>query len=247
MNKTSVLQLQAIQAAKNGNWEAALEKNQELLEINPNDIGALNRSAIAYLQLGKLKEAKTALEFVLTLDKSNQIARKHLTNIKDKKKAKKPSFSSEQFIEEPGVTKIVELHRLASKNLLQDLDVGQPCTLVPKNRYISVETTDGEYVGALPEDLSYRLTKLIKRGNTYECFIHSANDKECHLYIKETSRSKKNEHINSFPLNRTAIAAINDVDERFLLEENIPVAIVSTDEDQERTIDEIDSNNEDED
>lgn len=246
MNKTHLLQLQAIQAAKSGDWEVAIAKNQELVELNPDDIGALNRLATSCLQVGKIDEARVALERVLELDKSNQIARKHLANINENKKAKKPSFSSEQFIEEPGVTKIVELHRLANKATLHDLQVGQSCKLVTKNRYISVETQDNEYIGALPEDLSYRLTRLMNRGNTYDCLIHSANEKECHLYIKETFRSKKNENINSFPLNRTAIAAINDVDERFLLEENIPVSIINTDEDTEKTIEDIDSSQDDE-
>jgi tetratricopeptide (TPR) repeat protein len=246
MNKTSLLQLQAIQAAKNGNWELALTKNSELISKNPSDIGALNRSAIAYLQLGKTIEAIKMLEKVLEIDKSNQIAKKHLADIKGKKRTKKPSFSTEQFIEEPGVTKIVELHRLANKSILQDLDVGQRCSLIPKNRYISVETSNGEHIGALPEDLSYRLTKLIKRGNIYECFVHSASEKECLVYIKEVVRSKKNEYINSFPLNRTSVAAINDVDERFLLEENIPVTIINTDDDTEKSIDDIDSSEEDE-
>jgi len=246
MNKTHLLQLQAIQAAKVADWETAIQKNRELVDINPNNIGALNRLATSCLQVDMVEEAKTALEKVIELDKSNQIARKHLLNIKEHKKAKKPSFSSEQFIEEPGVTKIVELHRLANKATLHDLQVGQLCTLITKNRYISVETAENEYIGALPEDLSYRLTKLINRGNKYDCLIHSANEKECHLYIKETFRSKKNENINSFPLNRTAIAAINDVDERFLLEDNIPVSIINTDEDTEKTIDDIDSNQDEE-
>lgn len=241
MNKINILQLQAIQAAKNNEWDLALRKNQEILSINPRDIGALNRSAIAHLQIGDSKEAKKCLETVLSIDKSNIIAKKHLHNIKTQRGTRKLNFTSEQFIEEPGVTKIIELHRLANKAVLHTLDVGQPCQLVPKNRYISVETAEGEYIGALPEDLSYRLTKLIKRGNKYECFIHSSNEKDCHLYIKEIFRSKKNEHINSFPLNRTSIAAINDVDERFLLEENIPVSIVSTDEDTEQSIDDVDS------
>ena len=71
MNKNSVLQLQAIQAAKNGDWETALNKNQELLSLNQSDIGALNRSAIAHLQLNQEKEAKKLLETVISLDKSN--------------------------------------------------------------------------------------------------------------------------------------------------------------------------------
>lgn len=241
MNKTNLLALQAVAAAKRGDWPAAIEKNQQLLDINSKDLGAYNRLGTALLQQGEVNRAKTAFKAVLDIDSSNQIARKHLQGINSKQTAKKPSFSSEQFIEEPGTTKIVELHRLANKSLLNNLCVGQTCLLVCKNRYISVETSEGEYIGALPEDLSYRLSKLMKRANRYEALVHSANEKECHIYIKEVFRSKKNESINSFPLNRTNLSAINDVDERFLLEDNIPVAIVNTDEDSERSLDDVDT------
>lgn len=245
MNKQNLLQLQAVQAAKKLNWEAAITHNQSILDINPEDVGALNRLGVAYLQSKQPKQAKKAFETALEVDGSNQIAKKHLASIKSKKSTKTPLFSKEHFIEEPGTTKIVELHRLASKSLLESLSVSQPCSVKPKNRFLSIETEDQEYIGALPEDLSFRLTKLMKRGNTYDCYIYSATPKSCKVYIKESTRSKKNENINSFPISKngagTSISAINDVDERFLLEKNIPVEIVSTDKDEEKTLKDIDT------
>jgi len=240
MNKQNTLQMQAVKAAKNQDWQAAVDFNKQLLSLNERDIGALNRLGAAYLQLKEAKKAKKAFESVLEFDKSNKIARKQLANIKDKK-VKKPSFSKEHFIEEPGTTKIVELHRIADKKTLEKLDAGQQCSLQPKNRFISVETEDGNYIGALPEDLSFRLTQLIKRGNKYSAMVHTADAKECVVYIREIYRSAKNENINSFPTNKTAITAINDIDERFLLEDNIPVDVVSTDEDTQKTLDDIET------
>jgi len=96
-------------------------------------------------------------------------------------------------------------------------------------------------VGTLPEDLSFRLTKLINRGNKYDCFIHSISVKSCqvHTYIKEVVRSKRNTNILSFPANKDNIATINDIDEKFLLEDNVPMEIVSTDTDNELMIENI--------
>lgn len=244
MNKLTRLQQQAVNAAKRLDWQAAIEINSSLLELNPKDLGALNRLGVAFIQNGQAAQAKATFEQVIALDKSNSIAIKHMTGIATNQTMKAPSFTSEQFIEEPGTTKIVELHRLANKNVLFNLSIGQPCSLVPKNRYLSIETQGNEYVGALPEDLSFRLTKLIKRGNEYECFVYSTTEKSCSVYLKEAVRSAKNSDLNSFPQSKTALTAINDVDESFLLEDNIPVEIVETDNDQERTLDDIETEDE---
>jgi tetratricopeptide (TPR) repeat protein len=215
MNKLNTLQMRAIKAAKDLNWDEAVSVNLEIIEANPDDIGALNRLGLAYMQQGSQTKAKTHFTRVLELDNSNSIAKKHLESIKHKKVHKQPLFSREQFIEEPGTTKIIELHRLASKTVLDDLPVGLVCQLKLKGRYISVEADQVGYIGALPEDLSFRLAKLIKRGNEYNCFVYSANPKSCKVYIKEEKRSKQNENINSFPLSKNSMnnmSDINDVD-----------------------------------
>ncbi len=234
MNKKTTLQLQAIQAAKNNDWHKAAEYNQALINLDELDISAYNRLGVAYLQLCDKKKAKDVFQKVMEIDKSNAIARKHLYRLSHNQNIAIPTFCTDQFIEEPGKTKTVDLHRLASKNVLSEIVVGSEATLVPKNRYISVEV-NGIYVGALPEDLSFRLTKLINTGNEYSCRIRSVSGCSCAVFLRETKRSKRNEHTNSFPLSKTQLATINDIDDIFL-EDDIPIQVVETDNDVEKTL-----------
>lgn len=229
MKKKALLQHQAIQAAKLQDWPTAITCNQSIVELDCRDISALNRLALAHLQTGNTHKAQQLFAEVLTIDKSNVIAQKQLEKIKKKQLITVPSFTNGSFIEDPGKTKTINLHRLASKTTLEQLKVGSECELVPKSRYISVEIED-QYIGALPEDLSYRLTKLIKSGNKYGCHIRSVNGLSCSIFLRETVRSKRNQFVNSFPVSKSA-AVSSELDDMFLLDEDIPVQIVDTDND----------------
>lgn len=244
MTPLSKLRTQAISAAKKGNWDHAVTLNTEILEQAPQDVQALNRLGMAYIQMSKLKEAKATFKQVLEFDKQNTIARKQLDRISKKTMHTLPSFSRNHFIEEPGKTKIVELHRLAGKQVLDNLAVGQSCILKVKKRYISVETEDGQHVGALPEDISFRLTKLMETGNTYHCSIQTCSGNQCLVYLKELSRSARNSDIHSFPLNKQSAAQM-DVDERMLLDEfeeaGYSTSVESTDTDNDEPDEEDDS------
>ncbi len=237
--------MQAIQAAKNQEWQKALDYNTQIIEIDNKDIAAFNRLGLAQLQLGGKKQAIEAFQSALGIDKSNNIANKHLKALKKNQNIKVPAFSTSNFIEEPGKTKTVELHRLACKDLLNELNVGTLCQLVPKNRYISIEA-NSKYIGALPEDLSFRLTKLIKTGNDYICQVRSVSSCNCVVFLKETKRSKRNQNINSFPLVKTKITTINDVDDTFL-KDDVPVQIVETDNDNQQNFEFVINNIDDED
>lgn len=241
MSQILRLQQQAINAAKRQEWELACQANQDLLELKPNDVNALNRLGATYLQLGKSRKAQQAFKQVLEIDSSNKLATKHLQRIKEKQITALPSFSRESFIQEPGKTKSIELYRLADKNVLKNISVGQECTLQPKNRYISVKVND-TYIGALPEDLSFRLAKLIKSGNTYSCRIRSCNGVECIVHLRELERSAKNKDVASFANNQanTTSVTVNEVDES-MIEKDIPVEIVDTDTDTEKTLDDVSS------
>lgn len=57
----SALEQQAIQAAKNQDWQSAITYNTQIVEMNPEDVGALIRLGVAYAQLGDNKEAKNSL------------------------------------------------------------------------------------------------------------------------------------------------------------------------------------------
>lgn len=230
----SKLRAQAISAAKGGDWNTAIEANQQILQETPTDINALNRLGLACLQIGDTDQAKESFKKTLQLDKTNNIAKKQLERIAAKQAAVAPSFTRDYFIEEPGRTKIVELHRLAGKQVLDRLASGQSCNLVLKKRFISIETDNGTYIGALPEDLSFRLSKLVTSGNTYSCRVHSTTNNLCSVYLKEQTRSKKNEDIHSFPLNKSALNQVSEMDDRFLLEdEDIPVQALDGDADEE--------------
>lgn len=223
MKQISVLQKKAIKAAKNLNWPQAISINQKILSFNESDIAALNRLGLALMQQKNIKRAKKIFNKVILIDKSNIIANKHLKKLKNNQVANVLPFSTNSyFIEEPGKTKIVDLHRLAGKQILCKLAIGQKCKLSPKNRYVSVETEDGCHIGALPEDISFRLTKLINRGNEYCCIIHSCDEKRCSVHVKESKTSKRNAHLQSFP-QKSSITAAEEIDNPFILEDHIPV------------------------
>lgn len=240
MNTQAALRQQAIKHAKEGLWESAIEANTALIEIDPKDTGAYNRMGVAYLQLGKQRLAKQQFVHALEIDKNDKIAKKQLERLKNNQSIS-PAFVSQHFIEEPGKTKTVELTRLAGKEVLDSIHVGKECTLIIKNRYISV-VVDQKYVGALPEDLSFRLTKLITTGNEYSCAIRSCCGKSCEVYIREESRSKQNAQTHSFPPKKIVLNSLLDsdeLDEDFKLEENIPVEIVETDRDTEKDLEDL--------
>lgn len=230
----------AIKDAKNGDWQQAVDHNLQLLELDPDNTNALNRLAVAYVQLGQVKKAKETFLQVLEFDKNNKIANKHLEKIKNNQTYVAPSFSKSHFIEEPGKTKTVPLFRLAGKNVLDAVSVGKECSLKIKNRFISIEV-DGTYVGALPEDISFRLSKLIKSGNEYQCLIRSCNPKNCEVFLKESFQAEPNRGTHSFPPNKMSLNPLSEVEESVVLEENIPVEIVETDTDTEKTLDTVDT------
>jgi len=76
--------------------------------------------------------------------------------------------------------------------------------LKTKKRLISILSTDQEYLGSLPDDLSARLLKLIKAGYTYEALIRRVKTNQVHIFIKEKSRGKRANSTPSFSTQPTA-------------------------------------------
>ncbi|HCC84785.1 MAG TPA: hypothetical protein DEP87_03830 [Candidatus Pacebacteria bacterium] len=222
MQKLSLLRQTAIQAAKDLAWDQAVVINQEILAQEPNDLEALNRLGLAQMLLQKLAAAKKTFQSVIKIDKSNIIANKHLKKLANNQIGSVMTFSDSYFIEEPGKTKIVDLGRLAGKQVLMTLSVGQSCKLVVKNHFICIEVND-VHIGALPEDLSARLTKLIKNGNEYSCQIHSGTEKMCRVLIKETKTSEKNANVQSFPVSKSALSG--QIGDDFILEDEVPIQL----------------------
>lgn len=195
------LEKQAVQAAIKGSWQTAVELNRQLIKNEPKNVGALNRLARAYWELGKTSEAQKAYRKVLTFDPYNSIATKNLQRLGKKRKKgqqKKIDYRNNLFIEEPGKTKAIKLVRLASPEVLSELSSGQAVYLMPKKRTISVTNEEKVYLGAIPDDLSLRLTKFIKGGNRYQAFIKAVDRQLLEIFVRETFRSKRFRNLPSF-------------------------------------------------
>ena len=186
----------AIAAALAQDWKEAIRINLAILKNETDDIESLCRLAFAYLKTGQLLAAKRTYLKVLGLDKYNQIATKNLkkmTTLKKKDMANEASgfMSPMIFLEEPGKTKIVECVHVAPSHVLSTLSAGQEVMLKPKNHCIVVRTSSQTYVAALPDDMSFKLHKMIAAGNTYQAIVKGVDKKSVKIMLRELSRGKK--------------------------------------------------------
>ena len=185
----------AISAALKANWEEAVRLNKLILKQDSKDVDALNRLARAHVELGEIGKAKKIAQKTLKIDPFNTIAAKSLQKwrkLRKGEKTGKATLSAGAFLEEPGKTKMVSLLHLGdSKKVLVKLDAGDEVRFKSGSHRVSVYTLDGKYIGRLPDDLSARLRKLIRRGNEYQVLIKSSEPQEVKVFIRETKRAKK--------------------------------------------------------
>lgn len=184
---------QAIQTALTGDWEAAIKINKELLGQNPDDVEALNRMGLAYMILGKSKNARDTYQKVLLIDPLNSIALKNLKKISNNSNGKSENIIVQVnniFVEEPGKTKIVELINLAQSEILLTLQTGQAVDLSIKR--LKVFISEGKkYIGVLPDDIGKRLIRFINGGNKYEAYVKSTSHQGVTIFIRELRRASK--------------------------------------------------------
>lgn len=201
------LTTQALNAAASCLWKEAIDFNLIILKSDKDDTEALNRLAHAYKELGQIKESLSSYRKVLKLDRFNPIASKNLKflqalpkNLKKTGVTLSPKNTSETFLEEPGKTKIVNLINLAPLSILLGLSCASQVNLVIKRRSVNVVSTNGFYLGALPDDLSAKLIKLINGGNRYEAFIKTVAKKTLTVFIRELSRAGRFKNQPTFPV-----------------------------------------------
>lgn len=186
----------AIAAALTHAWKEAIHINTRILQVDTNNIAALKRLGYAYAQSGQMSKAKLTFQRVLTLDPYNQIALKQsqkLASVKKKLLPRRPvaRISPMSFLEEPGKTKIVSAVNLAPLQILSLLSPGDELTLKPKKHCVEVRTDANTYVAALPDDVSFKLLKLMASGNRYQAIIKSVERKSLILLIREIARGRR--------------------------------------------------------
>lgn len=189
---------QAIQTALTGDWQAAINFNQEILLEEPDDIDTLNRLAFAFLSTGNPKDAKLLYEKVLTLDMQNPIATRNLKRLHDFSTKKANITINNLFIEEPGKTKVMDLINIADKKVITHLRSGEKLDLKIKRSRIFAYDLENQFIGMLPDDLCQRLIKFIDAGNEYEAYVRTVDSNKVSIFIRETKRVKKFKNQPSF-------------------------------------------------
>lgn len=200
----------AIAQATQGEWDAAVETNQQLLELGP-DTDAYNRLGKALAELGRHAEALEAYERALERDATNRIAERNVARLRvlvggeaaapDNGKSEKASAA--HFIEELGKTGHARLINLAAARQLAPLSPGDAVELTLDGELLVVRVGEAE-IGQVEQRVGARLAKLVKGGNRYEAAITVLDREEVRIIIREVFAHPDNFGKVSFPGSTTA-------------------------------------------
>jgi hypothetical protein len=196
---------QAIALAMGGRWQEAVALNKDIIENFPNDVDAYNRLGRAYIELGDFSQARAAYSRTMELDPYNAIARKNLRRLS--LVGEHPVSSEEDadtakpqhFIEETGKAGVVNLHNLASGEILARTVAGDRVYLRINNSTLIVEDSSGQYLGEVGPKHGQRLIRLMKGGNEYSAAIVSSTEDKVAVIIREVSQHPSQAGRHSFP------------------------------------------------
>ena len=206
MDKISQLEKYAVDAAISSDWSNAIKYNQQIIKEDKNNADAHLRLGFAFMQDGRIIQARTHYRKTLSLQPGNKTARDSLEKIKileSKKihKVKNVDLDPYLFLDIPGKTKTVHVVNCGQKSVLARLSIGQKLALLVKKRRVEVRTQEEEYIGCLPDDISKRLTIFIKAGSVFDAYVKETSLKHASVFLKENKKGKKVAKYISFPLN----------------------------------------------
>ncbi len=198
---------QAIEFAMENRWQEAVKVNESIIEFFPNDIEALNRLGRALMELGRYKEALSAYQRTLELDRSNLIANKnvrrltHLTaNAQSPLRSTPKRVDPRLFIAEEGKTGIIKLAQATDRAALDAATIGDQFQLTVDKRSLYITDLGGRRIGLLDPKASQRLIDLINGGNRYQAALMSvASSGEAKIFVREMLRHPNQAGKVSFP------------------------------------------------
>src|SRR5712691_10734658 len=196
---------QAVAAALEADWTRAAELNAKILEASPDDVEARNRLGRAYIEQGKLEEARAAFAEVIKAEPYNSIAIRNASRvsqlIEHKTKANVTTSKTQPrlFIEDMGKTGILRLINPAPPHILARYSAGAECQLKEQEGLMALHARDGELLGFLEPKVGRRLIDLIRTGNQYVAAIVSNDQQNARVAIREVLQSVENSSRISFP------------------------------------------------
>jgi tetratricopeptide (TPR) repeat protein len=213
------LSKEAIDLALQGRWEEAETINRDLIEKFPSDVEAYNRLGRALTELGDFEGAKEAYLKALELAPENAIAKKNLARLTSlsesmatlRSNPQKASTSKAQarrvaldlFITEIGKAGVVNLHNVASVDVLAKMGFGDQVHLKARRQHLIVTNEDGEYLGEVEPRQGLRIIKLMRGGNRYDAAILNVDEDKVQVIIKEVYQHPRQVGRPSFPVKTT--------------------------------------------
>jgi tetratricopeptide (TPR) repeat protein len=196
---------QAVAAALEADWTRAAELNAKILEASPDDVEARNRLGRAYIEQGKLEEARAAFAEVIKAEPYNSIAIRNAQRvsqlIEHKSKANVTTSKTQPrlFIEDMGKTGILRLINPAPPHIIAKYSPGAEAQLREQEGLLAVHARDGELLGFLEPKVGRRLIDMIRTGNQYVAAIVSNDQANARVAIREIFQSAENASRISFP------------------------------------------------
>ena len=195
------LSKEAIDLALQGRWEEAEAVNRDIIKRFPTDVEAYNRLGRALTELGDFDRAKKAYFKALKLAPENAIAKKNLARLTSLSESMATLSSNPQeastwraqvrrvaldlFITEMGKAGVVNLHNVASGDVLAKMGFGDQVHLEARGQHLIVESEGGEYLGEVEPRQGLRLIQLMRGGNRYDAAILNVEEDKVQVIIKE--------------------------------------------------------------
>ncbi|MGH2462249.1 MAG: tetratricopeptide repeat protein [Candidatus Limnocylindria bacterium] len=195
----------AIAQATRGEWEAAVETNQQIIELG-GDVDAYNRLGKALTELDRLAEALVAYQAALERDRTNRIAERNIERLEALLTAADTARGDRHAARAPAALFIEEMGKTGSARLINLAPAKQLAPLAPGDA-IELRATDGELearvrglkVGQVEPRVANRLLKLMAKGNRYEAALTTIRDDDLRLIIREVFADPANFGTVSFP------------------------------------------------
>jgi len=195
------LSKEAIDLALQGKWEEAEAVNRDIIKRFPTDVEAYNRLGRALTELGDFDRAKKAYFKALKLAPENTIAKKNLARLTSLSESMATLSSNPQeastwraqarrvaldlFITEMGKAGVVNLHNVASGDVLAKMGFGDQVHLEARGQHLIVASEGGEYLGEVEPRQGLRLIKLMRGANRYAAAILNVEEDKVQVIIKE--------------------------------------------------------------
>lgn len=203
---------EARQAALEGDWLSAIERNQAVIDRLPRDADAYNRLGRALMELGRLSAAYDAYSSSLKIDPANMIARRNLQRLETLRRSHagedpveeitepKPTIPrTNAFIEEVGKTWVDELVDPAPIEELAEVPSGEHLQLQVEGQKLVVVRQNGQRLGEVESKTAERLLELISGGNRYEVYALGLSSNGVRVIIREVYKDPKIANRVSFP------------------------------------------------